>query len=88
MDTHNHHTPNVGTALDATSLADLTAPPGNRHAQSATRLATGSLNAEAADHHPRWTIPREASMELDVGPPEDDLDTTKGQMWLTWEPMT
>ena len=39
MDTHNHHTLNVVTALDATSQADLTALQGIQSARSATRLA-------------------------------------------------
>ena len=85
MDTHNHHTLNVVTALDATSPADLTALRGIRSAQSATRLTIGSLNAEEEDHHPRQTIHREVSMEPDVGPPEDNLDTAKGLMLLMWE---
>ena len=87
MDTHNHHTLNVVTALDAISQADLTALQGIR---SATRLVIGSLNAEEEDHHPRQMIHREISVEPDVGHfhPEDHLDTTKGLMLLMWELMT
>ena len=87
-DTHNHHTLNVDTAPDATSQGDLTALPGNQSAQSATRLAIGSLSAEAEDHHPRQTTPREVSVEPDEEPPEGDLDTPRGLMLSTWEPMT
>ena len=87
-DTHNHHTLNVDTAPDATSQADLTALPGNQSARSATRLAIGSLSAEAEDYHPRQTTPREVSVEPNEEPPEGDLDTTRGPMLLTWEPTT
>ena len=86
-DTHNHHTLNVETALDATSQADLTALPGNQRAQSATRLAIGSPNAEVEDHHPKQMTPREVSVEPDVGPPGDDPDTKRGPILLMWELM-